>query len=268
MKPGLVTLLSETRVISEFITFAGDALLHGQPSPTPQSKSKGVLLIPGFLAADATLYPLAMRLRNLGHPTFFSGIWCNIDCPVRTMDRLKRALRTAVRQTGGKVAVIGHSLGGIYARELARRRPDEVDRAILLGAPLKHPLGSPNAGVRALAALVEKTHHDCLSAFGEPCAICGFDLPEAPPDVAETIIYTKSDGMIDWRSCIESGPRVEAIEVNSSHCGLPVSLETWNVLTSRLSGLPVPKTPRHRRRTPWRFGVPYLRLVRRPASAA
>jgi Alpha/beta hydrolase family len=268
MKPGLATLLGETRVVAEFFTFAGDALLRRRLS-AKQHANKGILLIPGFMAADASLYPLAMRLRGLGYSTFFSGIWCNADCPVRTMDRLEQTLHKAADKTGNKVVVIGHSLGGIYARELARRESQEIERAILLGAPVKHPVESSNSSVRALVSLMEITHRNCLAAFGQSCPTCGFDLPEAPPNVAETIIYSKSDGMVDWRSCIESGPRVEAIEVSSSHCGLPLSLETWNVLTSRLAGTPMRKSsPQRRRRALWRVGVPYLRLVKRPASAA
>jgi triacylglycerol lipase len=97
-------------------------------------RGRGVLLIPGFLAGDLSLVPLASRLRELGCRVFFSGIWCNVECPVHTMPRLETVLRKVNHKAGGKVTLIGHSLGGTYARELARRSPDLVERVILLGS--------------------------------------------------------------------------------------------------------------------------------------
>ncbi len=91
--------------------------------PEPQSDVSKVLLIPGFMAGDASLYPLAMALRGMGHRVFFAGIWVNVDCPRETIGRLSRVLEGAFRSDHRKVVVVGHSLGGIYARELARRFP-------------------------------------------------------------------------------------------------------------------------------------------------
>jgi triacylglycerol lipase len=92
-----------------------------------------IMLIPGFMAGDASLYPLA--LRGMGQRVFFAGIWSNVDCPRQTMERLSRALEAAFDTDGRKLMLVGHSLGGIYARELTRRFPQMVERTILLGDP-------------------------------------------------------------------------------------------------------------------------------------
>jgi pimeloyl-ACP methyl ester carboxylesterase len=267
MALGISNLLSEARVVGEFLTFAGDALAD---APSTADRSRAVLLIPGFMAGDATLYPVASRLRLSGHRVHFAGIWANIDCPLRTLERLERSLRSAARRSGGKAVIIGHSLGGIYARELARRLPQMVERAILLGSPLKHPVESSNGPVKALALALKRAHSRCIARIGEPCEICGFDLPRTPPDVPETIIYTKSDGVVEWESCIESGPNVENLEVRSSHCGLPLSLEVWKLITERLEhrpGKPDTVPPRNGRRLA-RLLPSYLKLVKSPATAA
>ncbi len=272
MAPGFRDLLKELRVFGEAAAFAANALFDVAPSDRDAS-SKGVLLIPGLMAGDASLYPLAGRLKIAGYRVFFPGIWCNADCPARTMERLEGKLREAHASTGAKVTIIGHSLGGVYARELARRLPDLVERAILLGAPLKHPLESASPPIRAMIAVMEAVHRNCLASLGEPCPVCGIDLPATPPQVPETIIFTRSDGIVDWRSCLEAGPGVEAVEVTSSHCGLGMSLEAWSVIKDRLATTPATPEPARRRPsadrpTFSRLRPPYLRLVKRTSSAA
>jgi hypothetical protein len=261
--------MRESRVFGELVTFAADTLLD---RPSDNRPAKAVMLIPGFMASDATLYPLAARLGRAGYETFFAGIWCNLDCPSRMMERLEKTLQEANRATGAKVAVIGHSLGGIYAREQARRFPNLVARAILLGAPLKHPVQNSIQPLGLLASLMQKFHSSCLAELGRPCSGCGTDLAGSPPQVPETIIYTKSDGIVDWRCCLENGHNVEAVEVRSSHCGLSVSVEAWNVIVDRLSSEPASdRSGNHGRdggNRPNSRQKPYLRLVKRPASAA
>src|ERR1700752_431710 len=121
--------------------------LHGllrRTNPSARSHGRAVLHILGFLSGDYSLIPLADRLEGLGYRIFFSGIWYNVDCPVHALPRLEKVLREANYRTHAKVALIGHSLGGIYARDLACRFPHLVERAILLGSPVKDPLESSN----------------------------------------------------------------------------------------------------------------------------
>jgi len=281
---GLGNLLGELRVVRELATFATDTILNPDPGKSPHGSETGaippgILLIPGFMASDVTLYPLARRLRQSGHQVFFAGIWCNADCPIRTVAYLEQALRDGAHEAGGKVVVIGHSLGGLYARELAKVFPELVERAILLGAPLRSPVDAVNPPIRAMADLMFTLHKPCLNQFDGLFHEAGRGLPPVPPEVPETIVYTRSDGIVDWRSCLENGPNVEAVEVAGSHCGLAMSVEVWDVIKSRLGHVPATQQPETRARNgirprrsplkpPSRLRPSYLRLVKGPSSAA
>jgi pimeloyl-ACP methyl ester carboxylesterase len=147
------------------------------------------------------------------------------------MPRLEKALFKTYHKTRAKVVLIGHSLGGIYARELACRFPNLVERAILFGSPVKDPLESSNSFLRPLFELAHRRCTNGLNTSGE----AHFGLSPDPPRVPETLIYSKTDGLVQWQSCIESGAHVEAIEVPSSHCGLPFRPEVLEIVADRLA---------------------------------
>lgn len=226
-------LLQEFRAVGEFARFAGRAWTW--PFASRARNPKHILLIPGFLAGDASLYPFADWLRSRGHRVFFSGILANADCPRRAIDRLTRILTDLHRRSDEKLVVIGHSLGGIYARELARRLPECVEQVILLGSPLKEPNRKANPYVKMLALLTQRMHHrageECPA---DPASICGVHSFDPPPGIPETIIFSKSDGIVDWTSCVETGPDVMAFEVESTHCGLPYNLDTLEIVRTRI----------------------------------
>src|SRR5271167_4658200 len=111
-----LNLIQKLKVFGEFAKFAGNAWTW--PLGRRTKHPRVILLIPGFLAGDATLYPFANWLRSRGHRVFFSGIMANADCPRRAVDRLGRILNEQYQKAGSKLVIIGHSLGGIYAREL------------------------------------------------------------------------------------------------------------------------------------------------------
>jgi ribosomal protein S18 acetylase RimI-like enzyme len=125
------------------------------------------------------------------------------------------------------VAIIGHSLGGIYARELACRFRNLVARVILLGSPVRDPLKSPN---RVLRPFFAWWHRRCASSYATSTGGEEVAPSTDPPRVPETLIYSKNDGVVQWQNCIESGPQVEAIEVRSSHCGLPYCAEVSEII--------------------------------------
>ena len=200
--------------------------------PNASVQGRGVLLIPGFLSGDYSLRPLAARLEALGYRTFFSGIWYNVDCPFHTLPRLEKVLRKANYKTHAKVVVIGHSLGGIYARELACRFPNLVERAILLGSPVRDPLESSNMFLRPV---FEWWHKRCAEMAGASSGQPVVGQSPNAPRVPETLIYSKTDGVVQWQNCIESGAEVEAIEVPSSHCGLPYRPEVFEIIVDRLA---------------------------------
>jgi len=276
-KLGFSEILGEARIFGEYLRFRGDAIADRTLKVT--SNWRPILLIPGFMAGDASLYPLGARLRSQGHRVFYAGIWMNADCPAKTLDRLRQRIHEVSLQTGRKVAIIGHSLGGIYARELARMEPKLVEQVFLLGSPVKHALGNTTPYLRPFVAAMRLMHGQCMENVTEECSTCGLDLPERAPDVPETCIYTKSDGIVEWHSCIDEGPNVECIEVESSHCGLPLNLKTWNEISARLSGAakdahPLRVMPAAQRthalapRTPHRMRPSHLKLVPGKGTAA
>lgn len=227
-----IHLLHEFRAFGEFARFAGRAWTW--PFNSRAERSRSILLIPGFLAGDATLYPFADWLRSRGHNVFFSGILANADCPRRAVDRLSVMLKERYERSSAKIVIIGHSLGGIYGRELARRHPECVDQVILLGSPIREPGRNSNPYVKMLALLTRRIHengHECSSELAD---ICGIHSNEPPPGIPETIIYTKTDGVVDWVGCLEEGPNVTAFEVQSTHCGLPYNLDTMRIVRARL----------------------------------
>jgi triacylglycerol lipase len=229
--PSFLNLLQELRAVGEFAKFAGNAWQWWWSNRA--ARSRAILLIPGFLAGDVTLYPFANWLRSRGHQVFFAGISANTDCPRRTVDRLAKIVTERYAQAGEQLVVIGHSLGGIYARELGRRLPQCIEQVILLGSPIKDPHKHSNPCVKMLALMTRRLHemgHDCAS---ELATICGVHAAKAP-QLPETLIYSKSDGVVDWASCIEDGPAVTAFEVDSSHCGLPYNLDTLRIIRGRI----------------------------------
>jgi alpha-beta hydrolase superfamily lysophospholipase len=229
-----IDLLQEFRAVGEFAKFAGHTLTWRQGGRA--AKSRFILLIPGFFAGDATLYPFANWLRSRGHRVFFSGILANTDCPRRVIDRLTKIVLERSAQASERLVVIGHSLGGIYARELGRRLPQCLEQVILLGSPIREPHKHANPYVKMLALMTRRIREAGYGCAGELATICGVHAAEAPY-IPETLIYSKSDGVVDWPSCIEDGPNVTAFEVHSTHCGLPYNLDTLRIVRLRIEGI-------------------------------
>lgn len=276
-KLGFSEIFGEARIFGEYLRFRGDAVVDR--TLRVSNNWRPILLIPGFMAADASLYPLGARLRSQGHRVFYAGIWMNADCPAKTLERLRKRIHEVALQSGRKVAIIGHSLGGIYARELARMEPNLVEQVFLLGSPVKHALGNTTPYLRPFVAAMRFMHGQCLEDISAECKTCGLDLPETAPDVPETCIYTKSDGIVEWHSCVDEGPKVECVEVDSSHCGIPLNLKTWQEISARLIGAsqeahPMRAVETARRsqavapRTPHRVRPSHLKLVANKGDAA
>ena len=139
--------------------------------------------------------------------------------------------------------VIGHSLGGIYARTLGRRLPQCVEQVILLASPIKDPHKNSNPYIKILALLTRQIRDAGHKCGDQMATICGVHGPDAPL-VPETLIYSRRDGVIDWTSCIEDGPQVSAFEVDSTHLGLPYNLDTLRIVRARVEKTRLqPSTP-------------------------
>ena len=202
-----------------------------------------VMLVPGFLSGDASLAVLRGWLRRRGSRASSAGMRLNVDCAERNVSRLEVRLRNLAADTGRPVAVIGHSRGGELARALAVRYPDIVRTLVMLGSPVVEPL---SAGRPVLAAVRSVTRLGDLGvpgmfstncAEGDCCAAFREDLG-APlaPDVRAVAIYSRSDGIVSWRACID--PYARQLEVESSHIGMPVNRQVYRALAEILDEEP------------------------------
>ena len=238
-RPSLVHSLFELRFPLEAALF----WIHGIQHPWPradQSNRKTVMMIPGFMAGDLTLTPLAVFCRWLGHRTSFAGIRSNSACPRETLMHLERHLERAYAASQRRVVVLGQSLGGVYARELAARRPDLIERVITLGSPIRAVEDSSNPWVVAaakLVAMIRGVDDGCLTSSCQ----CGIALVERPAgEVPTTVVYSRTDGVVHWESCVDrSGNRaVENVEVMASHVGMGLNADVYRVLAERLAAAP------------------------------
>ena len=186
-----------------------------------------VLLVPGFMAGDATLRAMSTFLRHEGFRTYRSHILVNFRCTREASDRLEARIEQIAERRGRKVSIVGHSLGGMLARGLAARRPDLVEGIVSLGSPVM----APGAVHKLLAWDAQLLSHlnraglrSIMSAdcFGGECARLSYDELHEPldPRVAFTAVYSKRDGVVDWRACLD--PSAQHVEVRTSHCGMAV----------------------------------------------
>jgi triacylglycerol lipase len=205
---------------------------HGQP----------VMLVSGFLANDESLGWMARWLKRTGHRPCRAGISWNVDCSGRTVERLERRLECLVEDSGQKVAIVGQSRGGGFARVLAKRRPDLVSGIVTLGSPLRHALDVHpfvrasvyTMGVLGTVGLPNLMRHSCL--WGDCCTSFWEDAEaDFPAGVGFVSIYSRSDGIVRWRSCLD--PAAELVEVRSSHIGMAVNSEVYRAVAATLEGL-------------------------------
>jgi triacylglycerol lipase len=205
-----------------------------RPAAGPSEQGDGrqpVLLIPGFLAGDASLTVLAGWLRRRGHEVRHSGIRLNVGCAGRELERLGMVLEAFEEPA----VIIGQSRGGTLARALAAMHPDRVAGVMTLGSPVLDQLAvSPSVlrTVRSVAWLGDigvrgLFTNDCLD--GDCCAefrtLLGAPLREGAPAVA---VYSRSDAIVDWRACLD--PAAEWVEVDGSHCGMAVNVDVYRAL--------------------------------------
>lgn len=191
----------------------------------PERFDDPVLLVPGFLAGDATLGLMGRSLRQRGFRTYRSHIRANVGCTLSVADQLEERLVHIAQRRGTRVQVVGHSLGGMLARGVAARRPDLVSGIVTLGSPMLAPGAHHASLARSVDLLVRLSRagvrgvmaEDCVAG---PCAQESFDQARAAlaEDMRFTAVYSRRDGIVDWRACID--PFAAPVEVRASHIGM------------------------------------------------
>jgi triacylglycerol lipase len=201
--------------------------------------SEPVVLVPGFMAGDATLLFMSRHLRKLGFRTYRSTMHVNVGCTQDASYALERRVEAIAIKRERKVTIVGHSLGGLLGKSVAARRPDLVDGIVTMGSPLLAPgavhpvLAFDIAMVIALrrAGLGAMMAADCTS--GE-CAKLSWEQSQAPLEksVAFTSIFSRRDGVVDWRGCLD--PAAKTVEVRTSHLGMTIDPVVFDIVERTL----------------------------------
>ncbi len=211
-------------------------LAAGWLASAPRGDRHGVLVLPGLLASDMSTTLLRRYVRWLGYNVCGWQLGRNVGPTDRVLAELPRVLADLARRAGGPVSVVGWSLGGIYARELAREQPHLVRQVITLGSPFR--LTDPRQS-RADSSYRRRSH---LHATGHP-----IPTPEqvaSPIVVPSTAIYSRQDGIVSWHACVEpETPLHENVEVRCAHLGFGVDPATLWVIADRLAAPPGGRRP-------------------------
>ncbi len=226
-RPGPIRFVAEgPRASSEFgafLTAAGPLVAR-----SPRGDGHDVLVLPGFTADDTSTRPLRWFLRKLGYRTHGWRLGLNLGPTDKVIDGLV-ARFTAVAGEDRPVSLVGWSLGGIYARELAYLYPESVRQVVTLGSPFR--LDDREQSNAAPLFDMLSTFHSNRFADTDPN-----ELPRPPLEVPSTAIFTRSDGVVPWRSTMEpDGPRTESIAVRGSHSGLGYNPRALKIIADRLS---------------------------------
>lgn len=227
--------------------FAGLDLLALKTSPVyygfgvPRGDKSAVILVPGFMGTDHYLYEMNFWLRRIGYNPYMSKIGWNAECLNILTERLAETVAKAAHETGQKVHLIGHSLGGILSRSVIANKPENVASVITLGSPFRgirsHPLVIAMANrvrekIMCNQELKEK-QPDCYTGFCSCEAVCGLQK-SFPAEVKNTAIYTKTDGIVDWQVCVNEDPTTN-FEVVATHVGLAFNPNVYSLIAKRLA---------------------------------
>jgi len=177
------------------------ALATMAPALAAERRGDGhpVLVLPGMVGGDVSTLGLRRYLTWLGYSVSGGGLGMNAGPTEAVVSRLQARLRGLATTSGRPVSIIGWSLGGLYAHELARRAPGSVRQVVTLGSPIR---------------------------LARPSAL----------RVPATSLYTRSDGIVSWRACLlRPGRRRQNIEVYGSHLGMVVNPTVLHVLAARLA---------------------------------
>jgi pimeloyl-ACP methyl ester carboxylesterase len=219
--PALRHSARELRVVMEAV---GSALFAAPKKRRRAASSRVVMVIPGFLASDASTWMLRRYLAACGFDVHPWNLGRNRGPRGDTVARLGRRIRQLSRDTGQPVQLVGWSLGGLLARAVAARTRSCVSRVIALGSPLA---GNPDD--TRLGALFSAVSGRKLEERGMK------ELLKTSFSVPVVSVYSRTDGVVGWRSSAYPEGECEAIEVDSSHLGMVVNREVLEVVGNVLS---------------------------------
>jgi len=219
--PSRTLLLAEVRAFYEFGAFIG---VLPWLRRLPRGYGHPVMVLPGLGATDMSTVPLRAFLRDRGYATYGWDLGRNLGMRQDLTKRKLQRLHEIRRRHGRKVSLIGWSLGGVFAREIAKHAPRDVRTVITLGSPFKNT-----------KATHARRMYEFLAGHSIEEACSSLDLP-VPPPVPTTSIFSRSDGVVAWQCCLEDQrAQTESVEVWASHCGLGHNPAAVYVIADRLA---------------------------------
>lgn len=199
---------------------------------SPRGDGHTVLVLPGFTAGDQSTLVLRRLLERLNYNALPWELGQNTGS-FELQARLRQRLDAVLARHPGRVSLVGQSLGGVYARILAHERPDRVRCVITLGSPFA------STSPETVNSLVSRLFENVSGMDREQMRNQMNDFPASAPPVPSTAIYSKTDGVVHWSTCLEyAGERSENVEVVGSHSGMAFNPLVFHVIADRLSQPP------------------------------
>jgi pimeloyl-ACP methyl ester carboxylesterase len=204
-------------------------------SGAPRGDGHPVLVVPGLVTGDATTFVLRTFLGRLGYRTYGWGLGRNIGPTAKAVHGLRARLDCIYARHAQPVSVIGWSLGGIYARQLARRSPDAVRQVITLGSPIRLERHRQSNARHLFRHYADRHIERWTLPLEDGCG---------PLPVPATSVYSRLDGVVAWRACLDQpSPRAENVEVRASHLGFGHHPAVLWLVADRLAQPPDAWTP-------------------------
>lgn len=198
-------------------------------SRAPRGDGHSVLVLPGFTAGDQSTLVLRRLLSLLNYNALPWELGQNTGS-VEIQQQLRVRFQELIEGTQGAISIVGQSLGGVFARILAHEFPGHVRQVITLGSPFA------SSGPDNVNSLVSRLFQNLSGMTEDEMRDQMTEFPAAAPPVPSTAIYSRSDGVVHWSSCVEyEGERAESVEVLGSHSGMAFNPMVLNVIADRLS---------------------------------
>jgi pimeloyl-ACP methyl ester carboxylesterase len=225
--PHRLLMLAEGRALFEYASFIATRPLLAN---LPKGDGHPVLVLPGFMASDGSTAPMRRLLKDLGYQAHAWELGRNVRIDTERVRQMEELLLRIHKDSGQKISIVGWSLGGVFARELAKLQPEAVRQVISLGSPISDDRNHTNA-TRLFEFLNGKNPEPVRDGHFQ-------SLGEAPP-VPTTSILTRTDGIVHWRGSVQhpdlGHAQTENIEVHASHVGLGVNPSVMIALADRLA---------------------------------
>jgi hypothetical protein len=224
-RPSFFWLISEPgRALTELaISQSYQSLFKNQT----QGDGHPVMILPGFMSTKKSTGVLRNYISNLGYDVYDWGLGRNLG-KVEYMALLLEQLDEIYKKKGQQISLIGWSLGGVFARQLAKERPDLIRQVITLGSPFSGITDPNNVQwvyeIISGGKKVQQTNPELVA-----------NMP-IPAPVPTTAIYSKEDGIVPWEACMEreEDDFHQNVQVRGSHIGLGVNVSVLSIIAKQL----------------------------------